>query len=859
MNKLSILLFLFFLPFYNNGQSYPDIHVNRPRIWADSSRFSWLSSNITSGECGTTYTDFLYRYNNYWITDPQLYLAGNDSTLWTWDWSDQYATNEAVFTAFLYKISADPLMLKRCYFILNRVTHLTDTVHFSAMEWYAKETLIRGLSDVGGTILDWCYPTLQVSKRRRLVQSVFLIDKEFMNTYILSSSGTSYVSSHNALNCVQTMQNAIVLYNADGLSVGQADTLQNWYHVVYDKWVNGFFPVYGYYRGNNGGWNWGAAYAMWSLTDQFKLFDNMYFGTTKNFYTDLPWILNSINQYWYFILPNLYSLHLGDGIANLYADNVIYRHAAVYYDPRSMWMAQYYGQPQFLTWTYPVFVKLLCKDFTQAPVQKPDPPLNWLSDKVGLAVSRTSWDSTATMTWFFNSMSKKASHEHRDNNTFAVYKNGPLLLDAGYYDSYGSSHFMNYYTRTIAHNSICIFDTLDQYYYGTTPVSNDGGQIYSAPMMNYGDIFAHEFQRGHWIWYGSGNNYQYSIADARLSYDSLKVTRFLRRFLFYKPGKIIVIDHLHMINPNHHQRKANWILHFKNEPTLSGNLVNVRVPGHIETYDGNSYLASNGNGNTAIRTLLPTHSLVSRVGGTGYEYWVNGMNYPPSPLPDTIYSTPGNWRIEVSPSRMSDTLVFLHTIQLGDIAHPAVAGGILKKNDFTLGTDWDDTLFFFNAGGRINTDYHQMDSVAGARTTRIFAADLLINTLFYVLVDSIHYLSSTSDSGGIVQCSLSLPPGIHNIEITNNGITVVNEKNGAKNEFVSIYPNPANNKLNVVSIQGFNKKIALSLIDSQGNILMKTEFRIKMTLDMNGYAPGLYHLNAEHGGMVQTETVIIMH
>ena len=326
------------------------------------------------------------------------------------------------------------------------------------MEWYAKETFLRGLSDAGGTTLDWCYLSLPADKRQRLAQSLFKLDKEFMATYILSGSGTSYVSSHNALNCVQTMQDAIVLYNADGLNQAKNDSVMNWFQVIYDKWNNGFFPCYGYYRNTSGGWNWGAAYAMWSLTDQFKLFDNMLFGTTKNYYTDLPWVLNSINQYWYFIQPNLYCIHLGDGITNLWADNVVYRHASVYQDPRSRWLAQTYSQPQFMTWTYPVFVKLLDKDFTLPAVAKPDPPHFWLSDKVGLAVARTSWDSAGTMVWFFNSWSKKASHEHRDNNSFAVYKNGPLLIDAGYYDSYGSSHFINYYTRTIAHNNICILE-----------------------------------------------------------------------------------------------------------------------------------------------------------------------------------------------------------------------------------------------------------------------------------------------------------------------------------------------------------------------------------------------------------------
>lgn len=73
------------------SQVYPSVNENRPRTWADLSRFAWLQSNIGTGECGATYSDFRYRYDNYWITDPQLYLAGYDSSVWTWNWWSQDA------------------------------------------------------------------------------------------------------------------------------------------------------------------------------------------------------------------------------------------------------------------------------------------------------------------------------------------------------------------------------------------------------------------------------------------------------------------------------------------------------------------------------------------------------------------------------------------------------------------------------------------------------------------------------------------------------------------------------------------------------------------------------------------------
>ena len=849
-----------FLAICSYSQTIPSIHQNRPRIWADSTRFNWLQNNHSSGDCGATYTDFKYRYDNYWITDPQLFLNGSDSTLWTWDWNSTYSRDEALYTAFLFKLNGDSLSLKRCIFILGRFCYCIDTVNFSAMEWYTKETLLRTLSDAGDLILDWCYSSLPVAKRRHLAQSIFTMDREFMATYILSSSGNSYVSSHNAYNSVQTMQNAITLYQADGLSSPKLDSVWNWYTILYNKWTTGFLTIYGYYRNNDGGWNWGAAYSMWSLTDQFKLFDNMRIGTTKNFFTDLPWVQNSINQYWYFNQPDYYCIHLGDGETQMLGDNVIYRHATIFQDPRSMWMSQFFSQSIFMTYTWPVFNKLFYKDFTLPVISKPTPPLDWLSVKVGLSVSRTSWDSSSTMISFFNSWSKKASHEHADNNSFSIYKYSPLIIDAGYYDLYGSSHFKNYYTRTIAHNSICVFDSSEHFYYGTEPVSNDGGQIYSPPMMNYSDIFAPQFQRGRWILYGTGSNYCYNIADAKLSYDSTKLDRFTRRLLFFRPDKVIVVDHLHLKNIAGKQRIPKWIIHFTNTPTVNGNIVSATVPGHIETFSGRDYTMERYGGNVAIRSCLPLSTLTTRIGGNGYEYWVNGTNYPPSSI-DTIHSTPGRWRLEVVPTQITDSLVFLNTIRIGDSLSPSFPGGIGQINAFTAGVEWDNTLFFFNAKGDTGTDYHILNSILGNRNLGIFAADLCSDHLFDVLVDRTIIATALSDHHGILELITGLiSSGNHIIEIEKRSGSVPVVENGSlTTHLITVFPNPADETLTIDLCDKTGKSIDFILFTSQGIKVRSGKIRHREIINSRDYSSGTYWMEATDHEQHQVIKVIITH
>jgi len=861
INFNAFLLFFFLIPILGQAQSFPAIHQTRPRIWADSVRFSWLHANITSGDCGATYTDFKYRYDNYWITDPQLYLNGNDSTFWTWDWNSTYARDEALYTAFLFKLNGDSLSLKRCIFILNHYSYCIDTAHFNTMEWYTKETLLRTLSDAGDLILDWCYNSLPLNKRQQLARSIFTMNREFMATYILSGSGNSYVSSHNAYNSVQTMQNAITLYQAEGLSISKLDSVWIWYTILYTKWTTGFLPVYGYYRGNDGGWNWGAAYAMWSLTDQYKLFDNMRIGTTKNFFTDLPWVLNSINQYWYFNQPDYYCIQLGDGETQMIGDNVIYRHASLFQDPRSIWMAQFFSQSLFMTYTWPVFNKLFYKDYTLPVISKPNPPLDWISDKVGLSVSRTTWDSTSTMIWFFNSWSKKASHEHADNNTFSIYKYAPLIIDAGYYDLYGSTHFKNYYTRTIAHNSVCVFDSTEHFYYGTEPVSNDGGQIYSAPMMNYGDIFAPQFQRGKWTLYGKGTDYCYNIADAKLSYDSTKLDRFSRRLLFLRPDRVIVLDHIHLKNTNTKQRIPKWIVHFTNEPNVNGNIVTTNVPGHIETFSGRDYTMSRHGGNVAIRTLLPAQTLTSRIGGTGYEYWVNNTNYPPSNPIDTIHSTPGNWRLEVVPTQITDSLVFLHTIKIGDSITPSIPGGVGQINSYSAGVDWDNTLFFFSATGDTGTSYHILNQIHGDRNVWIFAADLISSHTFNVLVDQTIVTSGITDSHGILELQSEwLTAGDHLIEIVKkSGSVPVEESGKLTSGLITVFPNPANELLIVEVFQNAGTIVDLTLYSEQGTRILSRKTKQKEVINTRHLPVGIYWLQAHNQNQHQVMKIVISH
>ncbi len=840
MKKKLLLNLVLLLSTFSLFAQYPTVNETRPRVWMGSERFDALQELIAEpGEAQDTYEDVLYAYNNWWITDPELYMTGSDSTLWTWNWLSPYAAHQSLLTIFFFKITNDDLALKRCRFIARQVIGLIDTTNFANMEWGEKEHILRELSD-NDMLLDQCYDYFPDELRNDLTQSLYLMNREFMNAFILTESGNSYVSSHNTWNNIFCNQNALTLYNADGLTELQKDTVNMWYETIYDKHINGFIPVWTYYRDDDGGWNWGAAYAMWSLMDQFQLFENMYIGTDKNFYNDLDWVENSINQYVYFIQPNNKCIHLGDGQTALFADKTVYLHAREYNDPRSLWMAQYYSADEFLSWTIPRFQKLLYKDFNMPTVSQPDLPLDWWADKVGLSVSRSSWDSSAIMVSFFNSPSKRAAHEHRDNNSFAIFKDKPLLLDAGFYDSYGTSHFKNYYTRTIAHNSICVYDTADIYTYYGEAISNDGGQIESIHLKNYDEIFLPENQRGEWVQYAAGSNYEYNIADAQLSYDSTKLDFFRRRLLYIKPEKVIIVDHIHLKNTESQQRNIKWIAHFAQEPIINGSITNTEVPNHITTYDGDEYTTVNGEGSIAIKTLLPISSTATLIGGDGFEYWVDGENYPPNPAPNPDFLTAGNWRIEVEPTIITDTVIYLHTMAIGDSIDVAEVGGIALQNQYSIGTDWNDTLYFFSKDAEIEKDYHVFTNIEGGRTIGIFAADLEVG-LYFLKVDGVNIKTVMTDENGILQSSLAIVFGSHIIEIVSTAVGI-NENEVSSS--LEVFPNPASSELHI-RLHSFSP-FEVEIFDNNGKLVLRKYN--EETLNISSLAKGQYYIYVKQEG-----------
>ena len=83
-------------------------------------------------------------------------------------------------------------------------------------------------------------------------------------------------------------------------------------------------------------------------------------------------------------------------------------------------------------------------------------------------------------TWIqFNSGPYLSKHQHLDQNHFVIYHKGYLATESGSdYTDTESPHYLNYYRRTIAHNSMLVYQTGEKFFWAENlwPAANDGGQ-----------------------------------------------------------------------------------------------------------------------------------------------------------------------------------------------------------------------------------------------------------------------------------------------------------------------------------------------------------------------------------------------
>lgn len=314
----------------------------------------------------------------------------------------------------------------------------------------------------------------------------------------------------------------------------------------------------------------------------------------------------------------------------------------------------------------------------------------------GNYVFRTGWEEGDTAILFRAMPWYHFNHEHRDFGSFLIYHRGGLAVQGGLYMGadeetlYGGSHLRNYAWRTVAHNSITVFDPGERFCApagkgherceGENRWANDGGQKIRStvnddvPVPRFQpagleDILDPRFQQGEVLAFEDLPKAALVVADGARAYRADKVRRFVRSFIVLKevrgrPAPVVVIhDVVEAARPE--LRKA-WLLHVLAEPEISGRTFQVRNTSRVR-FAGDvrgkptDYTYQYG-GLLHVETLLPAEAELEVIGGPGKELWVDGHNETVEVREVDQIVEPGFGRVEVRPRVPSAVDDFLHVL-----------------------------------------------------------------------------------------------------------------------------------------------------------------------------------------------------
>jgi Heparinase II C-terminal domain/Heparinase II/III-like protein len=539
----------------------------------------------------------------------------------------------------------------------------------------------------GAIVYDWCYPVLTAGEKQRFQQQEVRLAKLMESGY--PPFDGDYLTSHGSEWMIMR----------DLLSAGVAlyDEFPEMYLYAANRFFKGHLPARNFwYEGQ--AFHQGSAYAETRVSSELYplfIFDRMGF----------PRLYNPSQQFvpylWiYMRRPDGQLLRSGDG-------------QSITPRLRSLLIASYYGDGYVLgdylrnpgVGEMNEIFELLWRDPDLQPLPRHDLPLSrYMGSPFGWMVARTAWDAESVIAEMKVNIYNFADHQHMDAGAFQIYYKGPLAIDSGLYEGangdFGSPHHVNYYQRTIAHNSLLVYNPDEQFVRYSGGTRNDGGQRWlRGEPKDLAQLFTRGYQTGKVLGQGFGPdpqspNYTYLEGDITQAY-SEKVKEVKRSFVFLNltaraapdatRAALIVFDRVVATNPAF---KKYWLLHSMEEPAIVGNTTSVALSERGWT------------GRLRNTTLLPKadNTELVKVGGPGKEFWVFGQNYPNHPdHGDPADYEIGAWRIELSPRRPQAVDYFLNVMEVG----AAKVGGAVEKLEAPglVGARVADRVIWFSAGG----------------------------------------------------------------------------------------------------------------------------------------------------------------
>ena len=332
---------------------------------------------------------------------------------------------------------------------------------------------------------------------------------------------------------------------------------------------------------------------------------------------------------------------------------------------------------------------------------------------------RSGWGEDATLITYISG-DHYTDHQHFDKGHFLIYKNGGLVIDGGGYSSMYASSWSNYSTRSLAHNSVLVYDPAEAVKEGIqgTTIYPDGGERIIRGAQNLHSWKEYKERRDEFglntadvlAFDGGSPSGEYNYVKSNLTNAYGDHVVWMDRQLLYLPKAdfLLVKDRVITDKP----LDKYWLLHFQERPSIDGKPPEAGVTDYTdadvvhEQRSGELKLEGRTipySGSIFVRTLLPEKSTLSIIGGPGYEYYnrFSKMNFPPErPFADNREA--GNWRMEVSPAKAGAATAFLHGIEISASSEGSMVTQFVKSDHgemegALLESDKDSYLVLFSA------------------------------------------------------------------------------------------------------------------------------------------------------------------
>lgn len=443
---------------------------------------------------------------------PQPYKAGADPNIRAWiEWYEKIANGVTANTGNKLQIVGKAAILtgradlkQKARELALEISRKWDPDGGSHMKYGDLQAadLLRGI----GYCYDASFELLTPKERKELEETIYIRGKQFYDE----------VNPFRGIDAQNHPWDQAQAAAFAACAIPQAPHSPIWFNFVARLYAYRFLSALGFDGENNEGlsyWSYGLGLAVRFLTLAQHT-------VHANYFTH-PWIKNTARFPLYCAPQEGFEISFADNGRPNHAPrgprdrSFVRRLAVAVADPIALWYA---GVPQ--------------ENVLQAipPMQKQ----SVIYPHLGITVFNTfAPDARENVAVGFHSGKFFAGHQHADQNGFVINAYGDkLAIDGGYYDWWGSKHFLGYSTQTAAHNTILV---------------DGAGQSFNTEHADGRLVNAFD---------SADFSYAWGDASAPLVYKR-KIKRFDRQLLFIKPDQVVIFDQLEAPQP----AKFRWLMH----------------------------------------------------------------------------------------------------------------------------------------------------------------------------------------------------------------------------------------------------------------------------------------------------------